>query len=278
MVDFGLFQTANEQMIRVLEAAQNIAMTPAPVLISGEQGVGKTAMLQFILEKSRFQRQLHRWSAFHRSFTADIKSGDAVVIEDLDEMNLLMQNEVSERIDQLKAAGVQVRWFATSTHSPAELVKQGHLRKDLFYRLSVIHLQIPSLKNRTEDIEVLSQFFIKVFCLMRNQQAPVLTSEASLKLMSYNWPGNVAELENVIERAVSLAKGSAIQVEHIQFAEMDQATAPTVGATLSEMERKLILQTLQVTAQNKTKAAQILGISIRTLRNKLNEYREAGVI
>lgn len=99
-----------------------------------------------------------------------------------------------------------------------------------------------------------------------------------MRLNSYGWPGNVAELENVIERAVSIAQGTEITSQEIQFAEMNASIAPTMGTTLSEMEKKLILQTLQLTQQNKTRAAQMLGISIRTLRNKLNEYRQEGVL
>lgn len=277
MKDFGLFQTANAKMKSVLETAQSISLTPAPVLISGEQGVGKNLVLQMILEKSRFQKTIHRCGAFHRLQEA-IKSGDAVVIEDLDEMNLLQQAEISEKMDSLKAQGIQVRWFATSTVNPAELAKKNLLRRDLFYRLSVIHLQVPSLRERPEDILVLSQFFVQVFSLMKNKAPYQITPEAQMRLNSYGWPGNVAELENVIERAVSISQGAEITAQEIQFADMNSFVAPTIGTTLSEMERKLILQTLQITSQNKTRAAQILGISIRTLRNKLNEYRMEGVL
>lgn len=277
MKDFGLFQTANAKMKSVLETAQSISLTPAPVLISGEQGVGKNQLIQLILERSRFQKTMHRCGAFHR-FPDNVKNGDAIVIEGLDEMNLLQQAEVSEKMDFLKAQNIQVRWFATSTVNPADQVKKNLLRRDLFYRLSVIHLQIPSLRERPEDILVLSQFFVQVFSLMKSKAPYHMTPEAQMRLNSYGWPGNVAELENVIERAVSLAQGTEITANEIQFAEMNSSMAPTMGTTLSEMERKLILQTLQLTQQNKTRAAQMLGISIRTLRNKLNEYRQEGVL
>lgn len=277
VTDFGLFQTASPKMQKVLEVAQSIALTPAPVLISGEQGAGKSLLIQMILEKSRFQKSLHRWGPFSRISPVEIgelKVGDAVIVEDLDQLNLLQQREVSECIDWAKAQNLQIRWFATSVANPSELARQGQLRKDLFYRLSVIHLQIPALREREGDIEILSEFFVQVFSLMKSQKAKIISAEAKMKLMSYGWSGNVAELENVLERAVSITEGAEISADRIQFADMEKSAPVQTGTTLSDMEKKLILQTLQITRQNKTRAAQMLGISIRTLRNKLNEYRE----
>ncbi len=153
MIDFGLFQTTNEKMKKVLEIANSIALTPAPVLISGEQGVGKNLLIKLILEKSRFQKNVHRWGPFSRFSTlasnnlSGLESGDVVVIEDLDQLNLLQQSEISECIDRTKTQDIQIRWFATCSSRPGELARLGHLRKDLFYRLSVIHLEIPSLRE-----------------------------------------------------------------------------------------------------------------------------------
>jgi two-component system response regulator FlrC len=113
---------------------------------------------------------------------------------------------------------------------------------------------------------------------MKSRPHQGFSAEAKAQLMAYHWPGNVAELENVIERAVALCQTDLIQKEHIQFSQVEEGLIAAAGTTLSEMERKLILQTLQLTQQNKTRAAQILGISIRTLRNKLNEYRETGAL
>ncbi len=274
MIDFGLFQTVDSQMRKVLETAQSVALTPAPVLISGEQGVGKSLLVQFVLEKSRMNRSPYRWGRD----ASEISDGDIVLVEALDELNLLQQQLLSEKMDDLKIQGKRVRWIATVSENPSLLVQNQRLRKDLFYRLSVIHLQIPPLRNRTDDILVLAQFFNQVSNLMKNRPAQVLHAEAQAKMLAYSWPGNVSELENVIERAVALSTGPEIKAEMIQLTPMDQGLQPNVGTTLSEMERKLILQTLQLTQQNKTKAAQILGISIRTLRNKLNEYREAGIV
>jgi len=274
VTDFGLFQTANVQMKKMLETAQSIAMTPAPLLISGEQGSGKSLLVQFILERARFQKTLHRWG---RSLE-NVQDGDAILIENITELNLLQQQELSERMDELKQQGRRVRWIATCGESPSVAVHQQKLRKDLFYRLSVIHLQIPSLRDRSEDVLILAEFFSQVFNLMKSRGNQKFSDEAQAKLLSYNWPGNVSELENVIERAVALSEGPILQASSIEFSRVESQVLPPMGTTLSDMERKLILQTLQLTQQNKTRAAQILGISIRTLRNKLNEYREAGIL
>lgn len=274
MTDFGLFQTADSQMVKVLETAQSIALTPAPILISGEQGTGKTMLVQWILEKSRSLQNAVKWNRE----SGQIPDADVVVIDGLDELNLLQQQILSERMDELKMQGRRIRWIATINGNPSDLVQSQRLRRDLFYRLSVIHLQVPPLRQRSTDILILADFFSQVFNLMKSRPHQKFSSEAKSKLLAYEWPGNVAELENVVERAVALTDSPEIPAPAIEFSPVHPAAGSLQGTTLSEMERKLILQTLQITQQNKTRAAQILGISIRTLRNKLNEYREAGIL
>ncbi|MEZ0392287.1 MAG: sigma 54-interacting transcriptional regulator [Pseudobdellovibrionaceae bacterium] len=274
MTDFGLFQTVDAQMKRVLETAQSMALTPAPILISGESGSGKSLLVQFLVEKSRLKKPLLRWGREEQTYA----EGDWVLIEGLDDLNLYQQQMLSEKMDELKLQNKKIRWIATSNENPSILVRNQKLRRDLFFRLSVIHLQIPALRDRSQDVLVLARFFNQVFNLMKSRTEQALSAETQAKLLAYSWPGNVAELENVMERAVAISKGDEISVESIEFSQMGQNILPSMGTTLSEMERKLILQTLQLTQQNKTRAAQILGISIRTLRNKLNEYREAGIL
>lgn len=274
MIDFGLFQTSDLKMKKLLESAQTLALTPASVLISGEQGSGKSLMAQWILEKSRTQNEVIRWGR-HVEIP---KESSTILIDRLDEMNLLQQQELSEKMDDLRKQGSRQRWIATISEQPGALVQSQRLRKDLFYRLSVIHLQIPPLRERGQDILVLSHFFSQVFNHMKSRRHQGFSPEAKAQLLAYSWPGNVAELENVIERAVALCSADLIEKEHIQFHQAEESLIMAAGTTLSEMERKLILQTLQLTQQNKTRAAQILGISIRTLRNKLNEYRETGAL
>lgn len=273
MIDFGLFQTANPRMAKIIEMAQAIAMTPSPILISGESGVGKSLLVKFILNKSRNYKNIVRWT---REIQA-VNDGDLILIENLDEISMADQAQMSEMMDLCKRNNKRVRWIATCRGIPSILASEQRIRKDLFYRLSVIHLQIPALRDRREDILILAQFFSKVFNLMRNHSHQEFSKEAMEKLAQYNWSGNVTELESVVERAVMLSPGSAIEAGAIEFPIIQTQEIETMGGKLAEMERKLILQTLKLTQQNKTKAAMILGISIRTLRNKLNEYRAEGV-
>ncbi len=273
MIDFGLFQTTNPRMAKVIEMAQAIAITPSPILISGESGVGKSLLVKFILEKARNYKNIVRWGRE----PVLMNDGDLIIIDNLEEIDGMAQTQISEMMDLCKRNGKKVRWIATCRGNPSALVSEQKIRKDLFYRLSVIHLQIPALRDRREDILILSQFFVRVFNLMRNHPAQEISKEAQMKLAQYNWSGNVTELESVIERAVMTSPQNIIEAFHIEFPAIEDFDSQTVGGKLAEMERKLILQTLRMTQQNKTKAAQILGISIRTLRNKLNEYRSEGV-
>jgi two-component system response regulator FlrC len=272
--DFGLFQTVNPAMNRMLESATALATTGAPILISGEQGSGKSLLVQHLANAARLKNEVLKWS----SLAEEPEAGDWILVDGIEDLNLHQQDELSETIEQLKFKNIAVRWIATSNFNSTQLMQQNKIKRDLFYRISVLQLEIPSLRSRVEDIEVLAKFFVQVFSLMRSQKACELSSVAIEKLKAHAWNGNVAELENVIERAVALNQGENISENCIQFPQVPNLNFQSAGTTLSEMEQKLILQTLQMTQQNKTRAAQILGISIRTLRNKLNEYREIGVI
>ena len=277
MNDFGLFQTVNSSMIKMLETATSLATTGAPILISGEQGSGKSLLVQYLASVSRLKKEILKWNNFDRH-TPEPEAGDWILVDGIEDLNLHQQDELSEKMDQLKQKNIPVRWIATSNFSSAQLLQQNKIKRDLFFRMSVLQLEIPSLRTRSEDIAILAQFFVQVFCLMRSVDACQLSVGAIQKLKAHVWHGNVAELENVIERAIALNQGTEISENCIQFPQIASVSFQAAGTTLSEMEQKLILQTLQMTQQNKTRAAQILGISIRTLRNKLNEYREIGVI
>lgn len=278
VTDFGHFQTADDLMKKVLETAQSVALTPAALLIFGESGSGKSSLVQMIAEKSR-QRVTLKWTPFKKPNFLDFKNAEICLIEDLHQFNFIQQTELNETIDALKEQGLRVRWIATTSQDLSSQVHMNSFRRDLFFRLSVIQLKIPSLKERSGDVRVLASCLTDMFCVLKNETKKVLSAEALEKLSQHSWPGNVTELENVIERAVSMTKGDVMQASAIEiFAHKNVSSPEFSGTTLSEMEKKLIIQTLQLTHQNKTRAAQILGISIRTLRNKLNEYREAGAL
>lgn len=279
MRDFGLLQTEDSRMIALLEKAAQIALTPASILISGETGVGKSLLAQFIVEKSRSESAVHRLRRAQDCQAIELKDGETVIIENLETWSQPEQTILSDWIDQHRTGKKKmIRWIAMTQASPEALVDQGVLRRDLYYRFSVFHFAIPSLRERRTDILALARFFVQVSSLMQNLGQKELSQSAEAKLMNHDWAGNIAELENVIERAVHLSVGPVVSEDAILLETSREKRLDIVGTTLSEMERKLILQTLTVTQQNKTRAAHILGISIRTLRNKLNEYREAGVL
>lgn len=156
---------------------------------------------------------------------------------------------------------------------------EGRLRKDLFYRLNVIHLEIPPLRNRVEDIPLLAQHFLDKFCLENNRPAMGFSPEATRALKSYAWPGNVRELENVVERAVALSSESIVGLEDLPdeirdySVVSDQITIP-VGASIEEIERLAILQTLKKTGGDKEVTARILGIGLATLYRRLKDMEQ----
>jgi two-component system response regulator FlrC len=278
VIDFGLFQTANESMRRMLELAQSVALTPAPILITGQSGSGKTLLAQFVLEKSRHLGAIYKWAPLSRPDLSAIKDG-VVILQDLSTWDLAEQGVLNDFMDLCRLEKRRVRFIGQTSLDLREATQQGSFRKDLFFRLSVINLQIPSLQNRPEDILVLAEFFVQVHAHIKNEGLKALSEEAKALLLQSSWAGNVTELENVIERAVHLSHEHVIGAAAIQFLDASSIAHHVAGVTtLSEMEKKLILQTLQITKQNKTKAAQLLGISIRTLRNKLNEYRQEGTL
>ena len=163
--------------------------------------------------------------------------------------------------------------------NPGEAVKSGKLREDLYYRLNVFAIELPTLRQRKEDLALLIQSFLAEFNARNNKRVSALDAGAMRILEQYNWPGNVRELRNVIERAVILSSGEFIDSKQLPplVTESPDVAKPTLslvpGTTVEEAERRLILMTLEHTRDNKTRAAEILGISLKTLHNKLNRLR-----
>jgi DNA-binding NtrC family response regulator len=172
-----------------------------------------------------------------------------------------------------------VRVIAATNVDPVEAVKRGRLREDLFYRLNVFAIDLPPLRDRKEDLPLLVQAFLNEFNARNNRAIMAVSQEAMRILEGYHWPGNVRELRNVIERATILADGEFIEPRHLPptLVEAPDLSLPSValtpGTTVEEAEKRLILMTLEHTRDNKTRAAQILGISLKTLHNKLNRLK-----
>jgi DNA-binding NtrC family response regulator len=196
-----------------------------------------------------------------------------------------LQEGEFERVGGARTLKVDVRLVAATNQNLEDMVAAGVFRKDLFYRLNVIHLEVPPLRARDEDIPLLAQHFLDKFCL-ENERPPMGFSPEALKaLKNYLWPGNVRELENVVERAVALCTGSTVGLDDLpdevrQQSQTEDHIVVQVGASMEEIERLAIRQTLKKTGGDKEVAARILGIGLATLYRRLKEmeHKETPVL
>jgi two-component system response regulator FlrC len=274
--DFDAVQSKDKKVQDVLQLSQQMAATQASVLIVGEAGVGKSGLARHIHQKSKRSRLQVIECKNTQALPPDLQNGSTLILEDIDTASLALQAELSQFLELMNPQ--RPRIISTSRRDLRQLVKQEHFRHDLFYKLAVIHLELPRLEERKSDLIAVCDFILDVNQIMHGKQGLRLSAEAFGRLSAWKWPGNIRELENVLERAVILAKGPQIEASQIIFESLanEQVSDFAPGMSLSEVEKRLILQTLELTAQNRTRAAQMLGISIRTLRNKLNEYKEEG--
>jgi DNA-binding NtrC family response regulator len=232
-------------------------------------------------------------------------NGGTLLLDEISEMDVRLQakllraiqERVIDRVGGAKPVPVDIRIIATSNRNLADAVKQGVFREDLLYRLNVVNLRIPPLRERPADIIALGEHFARKYALVNGLPERMLSHDAKRALIANSWRGNVRELENTLHRAVLLSTGREIGPDALVSPDGDGFAAPAaetpaeraaqtaeavtrtlVGLTVAEVERDLILDTLDHCLGNRTHAAKILGISIRTLRNKLNEYTESGLI
>jgi two-component system response regulator FlrC len=296
-------------MRKILKIAENIAHSKASVLITGESGTGKELLARYIhakcpragkrfvaincaavpeglLESELFGHEKGSFTGAHQTKIGKFETAHqgTLLLDEMGELPLLLQskllralqeNEI-ERVGGRDPIKVDVRIIATTNKDLKKAVQDGQFREDLFYRLNVIPIHIPPLRSRPKDLVMLAKHFVEVACVMNGIPTKELSQNAMNTLISYSWPGNVRELQNVIERTVLLSQNTIIEDQDLNLNfESKTLDAPfTPGITLGEAEKLLILKTLEFTAQNRTQAAKILGISIRTLRNKLSEYRK----
>jgi transcriptional regulator with PAS, ATPase and Fis domain len=214
----------------------------------------------------------------------------SLVLDEISEMPLPLQAKLLrglqekeiDRIGGTRPIPINARVIAISNVDLKTAVAEGKFRQDLYYRINVIPLTLPPLRERKEDIELLAGHFLRKYCLA-NQKTIIGIDDIAMKiLINYSWKGNIRELENTMERAVLISVGGIILPEHLllDLSEHEPESAATIsvnaGYTVREMEKELIFRTLKDVNDNRTHAAELLGISIRTLRNKLREYREEG--
>jgi two-component system, response regulator FlrC len=316
----------DEAMKAVVDMAAQVAKSDASVLITGESGTGKEVLARYVHNRSTragkafisvncaaIPEQLLESELFGHekgSFTGAVArrigkfeeaDGGTLLLDEISEMDARLQakllraiqERVIDRVGGQRPVPVNIRILATSNRNLAEEVKKGTFREDLLYRLNVMNLKIPPLRERPADIALLSEHFAKKFAEANGLPYRAISAEAHKELARARFPGNVRELENTMHRAVLLAQGPEIGVEYIRTPDggrMDASTGPAqqaalaaeaatrslVGLTVETVERALILDTLNHCLGNRTHAANILGISIRTLRNKLNQYSAEG--
>ncbi|MEO5807587.1 sigma-54 dependent transcriptional regulator [Devosia sp.] len=316
-------------MERVVKMADQIAGSDASVLITGESGTGKEVIAKYLHARSKrankpfisincaaipealLESELfgHEKGAFTGAIGRRIgkfeeANGGTLLLDEISEMDYRLQSKllraIQERlIDRVggnKPVPVDIRILATSNRNLTEAVREGHFREDLLFRLNVVNLRLPPLRDRPGDIAALSDHFVDKYSKANGLSPRTLSSEARQALLGAPWPGNVRELENTLHRAVLLSQTDIIGPDAISMPDgtgLNEAvlahtlssqlvqTAETmsramVGRTVADVERDLILDTLDHTLGNRTHAATILGISIRTLRNKLNQYTDEG--
>ncbi|MFM8941161.1 MAG: sigma-54 interaction domain-containing protein [Phenylobacterium sp.] len=317
-------------MRAVIAMAEQVAPSDASILITGESGSGKEIVARHVHLKSRrsskpfisvncaaipenlLESELfgHEKGAFTGALARRIgkfeeANGGTLLLDEISEMDARLQAKllraIQEReIDRVGGAQpvkVDIRILATSNRDLTRAVAENTFREDLLYRLNVVNLRLPPLRERTGDILPMAEFFIRKYAAANGVPPRALSAEARRRLLAHRWPGNVRELENAMHRAVLLAVGPEIDETAIRLpdgqplgpadpavrtaqAAVSAAEAVSrgfVGQTVAAMEQQLILETLEHCLGNRTHAANILGISIRTLRNKLKEYSEAGV-
>ena len=315
---------ADPRMTEMLAIADRVAATEASVLITGESGTGKEVLARQLHARSRRSRQPfvavncaaipealleselfgHEKGAFTGAVARRIgrfeeANGGTLLLDEISEMDprlqpkLLraIQERMIDRVGGTAPQRVDVRILATSNRDLEEEVARGRFRQDLYFRLNVVALQVPPLRQRRGDVLPLARHFVSKYAELNGISCPTLSTEAERALTTHAWPGNVRELENAIHRAVVLAAGPEIGVTDLPPSVAGPSSAPVgatrtaeaaskatlVGRTVADVERDLILDTLSHCLGNRTHAAGILGISIRTLRNKLRQYSGEGV-
>ncbi len=275
----------------LLSLAQTVAGSKASVLILGETGTGKRTLARFIHEKSTRSTKPYLMMNCRETAVGEQDSVFSSLVNQAVGSTLILaeiwklSSPVQIKLVDLLQKGADIRIIATSSRSLSGLVRNGDFKEELFYKLNVVNLKVPNLQERLGDIEVLAKSMISRFSSLQGRPSMILSEEAVLLLNSHRWSGNIRELESVCERAVLLAQGPEIRAKDIQFqgqlesGPRGEATSSLwrPGRTLDEIERTVILEALKHFSGNRTHTAKALGISIRTLRNKLAEFRVMGI-
>lgn len=309
------FVAVDEKMCRIRDIIQQIANTNVPVLITGESGTGKEVVAQAIhrasnrqdkpfvavncaaipsplLESELFGHEKGSFTSAHQRHVGKFEQamGGTLLLDEVTEIEVPLQAKLlrvlqEKQIERVGGSGpidVDVRIIATTNRDIVSNVAQGMFRKDLYYRLYVIQIEIPPLRERQKDITVLAEHFLRMYAQQAGRADLRISAEAMRKLVAYPWPGNVRELQNVIQRVVLLAQSSVITGDTLPLEgekpadELNWVKHLPIGRPMKDIETQFILETLKYHHGNRTHAAKTLGISLRTLRNKINEFHAEG--
>lgn len=299
----------SQKMVELMDTVSQVAPTKASVLITGESGVGKELVADAIHELSNRSKgpfikvhcaaltasllESELFGHEKGSFTGAVKEkkgrfeladGGTIFLDEIGEIDAqtqvkllrVLQERQFERVGGEKSITVDVRIVCATNRDLPKEIEKGNFREDLYYRLNVVHLDVPPLRERKDDIPLLMTSFLQQFNSENGRSIEAFSNQAKRALLGYEWPGNIRELRNCIESAVVLARTSIIEVEdlpvHIGKAQNASRVSLEVGITLAEAEKQLIISTLASCAGNKTKAAEVLGIGRKTLHRKLQEY------
>jgi DNA-binding NtrC family response regulator len=311
---YGMMVGKDKKMQEVYRLIDLVAQSHSTVLIQGETGTGKELVARAIHQISSRQEEPfisincaavpdnlleselfgHEKGAFtgaisRRKGKFELADGGTILLDEIGEMSLRLQAKLLRvlqefefyRIGGSNPIRVDVRVIATTNQDLKQAIKEGRFREDLFFRLNVVKINLPPLREKRNDIPLLANYFLRKYRELYHKDMSTISREAMEMLLKYHWPGNVRELENQMERAVVLNSTSEVKPNHLNlqydlhFSERTSFSG-MVGLSLREMEKNLLLKTLESEGGNRTRAAQVLGITVRTLRNKLKEYRQEG--
>jgi DNA-binding NtrC family response regulator len=316
--------TGDKKILAIIEMLRNVAKSKSSILIQGESGTGKELFARYVYQYSRrrnmpfvavncaaipsqllesemfgFEKGAFTGAAMRKLGKFEMANGGTLLLDEISEMDVQLQAKLLRVIQEAEVdrlggrdpVPIDIRLIATTNADLQYRIIQKTFRSDLYYRLNVIPVIIPPLRERNGDVILLAEHFIKKYSQVNEKKMMGLTDEAKAKLNHYSWPGNVRELENVIERAVLICNQVSIDAENIF---LDNFSCDTIvkndkmndikieadnteeiekaETTLYDMEKNMIFDTLSKVKWNKTKASKILGISVRTMRNKLHEY------
>lgn len=303
---------SSQEMQQVFKSVAQIAPSRATVLISGESGTGKelvaaaihhrsprasgpfvrlhcAALAETLLESELFGHERGSFTGADKKREGRFEqaNGGTLFLDEIGEISLstqvkllrVLQEREFERVGGNQTLRVDVRVIAASNRDLKELVAAGRFREDLYYRLNVINLTLPSLRNRASDVPALAMHFLKRYAEENAKPVKGFSDAALALLVNHSWPGNVRELENVVERAVVVSDGETVEPQHLppEFAVVSRRGGAVMipGATMDEIERYTITKTLESVGGSTSRAAEILGISVRKIQYKLQEYGSA---